>query len=254
MPQADLENSGKRTKALVALLLTFTAGFVDVVGYLALYQVFTANMTGNTVHFAINLLHSRWSDAILAGSIIATFVAGSIVGRGVIELGARNRIRRIASFTLLLEALLITLASLAPLHARVSDIKIGSLAALAFAMGLQTATLTRVGPLTIHTTFVTGMLNKFAQLLSHYLFLAYDRIRGSTRVSHAEKKARRQALFIFAIWAMYFFGAIAGTTLEGGFGVRALLIPVLLLAVAIAVDQVSPLSLREEQDQMEPGA
>jgi hypothetical protein len=29
-------------------------------------------------------------------------------------------------------------------------------------MGTQTATLTRIGPLTIHTTFVTGMLNKFA--------------------------------------------------------------------------------------------
>ena len=34
-------------------------------------------------------------------------------------------------------------------------------------MGLQTATVTRIRAPTVHTTFVTGMLNKLAQLISH---------------------------------------------------------------------------------------
>jgi uncharacterized membrane protein YoaK (UPF0700 family) len=254
MPQEDVAGSRTSTKAAVALLLTFSAGYVDVVGYLALYQVFTANMTGNTVHFAINLLHSRWQDAMLAGSMIPIFVTGSIVGRAIIEVGARNRIRRTASLTLLIEALLIGFASLAPPHARVPDIEIGCLAALAFAMGIQTAALTRIGPLTIHTTFVTGMLNKLAQLISHSVFLAYDRLHGEKRVIDAQKKVRRQAFFIFSIWLTYFVGAIAGTKTEGVLGLRALLIPIVLLAIAILADQVSPLSIREEKEQLESGA
>jgi uncharacterized membrane protein YoaK (UPF0700 family) len=252
MPQEYVAGS-QTMKAAVALLLTFAAGYVDVVGYLALYQVFTANMTGNTVHFAINLMHSRWQDAMLAGSMVPIFVAGSIIGRAIIEVGARNRIRRIASLTLLIEALLIGFASLAPPHARVPDIEIGCLAALAFAMGIQTAALTRIGPLTIHTTFVTGMLNKLAQLISHSMFLAYDRLRGEKRVIDAEKKVRRQAFFIFSIWLSYFVGAIVGTETEGVLGLRALFIPLVLLAIAILADQVSPLSIREEQEQIESG-
>jgi uncharacterized membrane protein YoaK (UPF0700 family) len=254
MSQEDAANSGTTTKAAVALLLTFVAGYVDIVGYLALYQVFTANMTGNTVHFASNLVHSRWQDALLAGSMIPIFVVGSVVGRAIIEVGARNRIRRIASLTLSIEALLIGFASLAPPRTSAPDIEIGCLAALAFAMGIQTAALTRIGPLTIHTTFVTGMLNKLAQLLSHSMFLAYDRVRGEKRVIDAQLKVRRQALFIFSIWLTYFVGAIVGTMTETDFGLRALLIPIVLLAIAILADQVSPLSIREEQEQLESGA
>jgi uncharacterized membrane protein YoaK (UPF0700 family) len=254
MSQEGAASSLTRTKAAVALLLTFAAGYVDVVGYLALYQVFTANMTGNTVHFAINLLHSHWQDAMLAGSMIPIFVAGSIVGRGIIEVGARNRIRRIGSLTFSVEALLIGFASLAPRHTSAPDIEIGCLAALAFAMGLQTAALTRIGPLTIHTTFVTGMLNKLAQLISHSMFLAYDRLRGENRVIAAQMKVRRHAFFIFSIWLAYFVGAIVGTKTEADFGRRALVIPIVLLAIAILADQVSPLSIREEQEQMEQGA
>jgi uncharacterized membrane protein YoaK (UPF0700 family) len=253
MSQAHIWSSQARVKAAVALLLTFVAGYVDIVGYLALYQVFTANMTGNTVHFASNIVHSKWADAILAGSMIVTFVVGSILGRAIIEAGARRGIRRIASAALLLEGILVGVAGLAPSQMHVFDVKIGCLAALAFAMGLQTAALTRIGPLTVHTTFVTGMLNKLAQLVSHYLFLAYDRMRGKQRAIEAERQTRRESLFMFSIWLAYFVGAIAGTRGETTLGLRALFIPAVLLGIAVAVDQLSPLSLREEREQMQPG-
>jgi hypothetical protein len=40
----------RRTKAVVALVLTFAAGYVDIVGLLTIYNLFTAHMTGTTVH------------------------------------------------------------------------------------------------------------------------------------------------------------------------------------------------------------
>ena len=113
MAQENLWQSPNRIKAALALLLTFVAGYVDVVGFLALYQVFAANMTGNTVHFADAIVRANWSQALLPGVTIALFVGGSIFGRSVIEIGARNHLRRVASIALLMEAVLIGFASLA---------------------------------------------------------------------------------------------------------------------------------------------
>ncbi len=97
------------------------------------------------------------------------------------------------------------------------------------------------------------MLNKLAQLISHSMFLAYDRLRGE-RVIDAQLKVRRRAFFIFSIWLTYLVGAIVGAMTEADFGLRSLFIPIVLLAIAILADQVSPLSIREEQEQMESGA
>jgi uncharacterized membrane protein YoaK (UPF0700 family) len=40
----------RHAKSIVALLLTFAAGNIDIVGYLAIYKILTAHMTGDTVH------------------------------------------------------------------------------------------------------------------------------------------------------------------------------------------------------------
>ncbi len=39
---------GNRGKIAMALSLTAVGGFVDAVGYIALFQIFTANMSGNS--------------------------------------------------------------------------------------------------------------------------------------------------------------------------------------------------------------
>jgi uncharacterized membrane protein YoaK (UPF0700 family) len=78
-------------------------------------------------------------------------------------------------------------------------------------------------------------------------------MRGSASATDLQKQAGRQAIFISSIWLAYFVGALAGTRTEATFGLRALFAPAVLLAAAVAVDQVSPLSLREEREQMEAG-
>ena len=123
------------TKGAVALLLTFAAGCVDIVGFLTLYHTFTAHMTGATVHLGQDLLQEHWGDAANAGCVIATFLLGSILGRTFIEVGARRHVRSVASATLLLEAALI--AAVAPLAADPSHPVpiVALLAMLAAAMG-----------------------------------------------------------------------------------------------------------------------
>ena len=237
------------TKNAVAMVLSFAAGSVDAIGYIAIYKLFAANMTGNTVHLAQNSVQTNLAEAVKAAAVIAAFLFGSLIGRTIIEIGSRVKVRSIASATLLLEAALI--AAVVPLggsHPDRSGAVLGLFALLAAAMGIQTATLTRIGSLTVHTTFVTGMLNKLAQLLTEGLFLTYDLNRGR-QVKKVRRHVFTEAGFIFSIWLLYLIGAGSGTWLQSAWGVRALLLPAGAICAVILVDQAAPLSLEEERDQ-----
>jgi len=121
-------------------------------------------------------------------------------------------------------------------------------------MGLQTATLTGIGPLTVHTTFVTGMINKLAQLVSHIAFRLVDSLRLSEPANADDTNANldvSMAIFLLAIWVFYVAGAALGTASFQTWGVRSLFIAVALLFLVLAVDQFHPLSIEEEKEQSE---
>jgi uncharacterized membrane protein YoaK (UPF0700 family) len=247
-----------RIKIAVALLLTLASGLVDIVGYLGIFRLFTANMTGTTVQLARNAVSGNWAAAWAAAAVVASFFVGSVLGRALIQVSSRMQLRRAASVTLVLEAVLVCGTAYWAVDRRLAlasaiqrDLLLSILAA---SMGLQTATLTGIGPLTVHTTFVTGMLNKLAQFASRIAFRAYDFVRlGSSDVetSLAQKNDKQEALFVFLIWFFYLGGAAAGSWLYQPWGLRTLYLGVLLLLPVIAIDQFHPLSFEEEKEQSE---
>ena len=243
------------TKNAVALVLSFAAGCVDAIGYVAIYKIFAANMTGNTVQLARTSVQTDLAEAAKAAAVLAAFLLGSLIGRSIIEIGSRTKVRSIASATLLLEAALI--AAVVPLggsHPDRSGAVLGLFALLAAAMGIQTATLTGIGPLTVHTTFVTGMVNKTAQLISRIMFRAYD-LRRSASANAAGRRDQKDevemTLFLSGVWLCYIVGAAAGTWSFAFLGLRTLFIAVALLAIALITDQFRPLSVLEEIEQSE---
>jgi uncharacterized membrane protein YoaK (UPF0700 family) len=249
-------------KVAVALVLTFVAGLVDIVGFLGVYRLFTAHVTGTTVHLGQDIVLGKRTDVIAAFAIVLTFFLGSVMGRAIIEAGARRRFRNIASVTLAIEATMIAFVAASNMASRhVGAVLVSGVAhiylyvaLLATAMGVQTATLTGVGPLTVHTTFVTGMINKLAQLVSRILFRGYDflRGRGDTPEKRTEQSAEsRQAIFISVIWVCYLAGAVGGTASYIRWGFRALFVAVVGLTVGIATDLIMPLSVAEEREQSE---
>ncbi len=233
-------------KAGVALALTFAAGCVDIVGFLSLYQTFTAHMTGVTVHLGEDLTVAKGRDAVVLALTLVAFVLGSVVGRTTIEAGLRKKVRSAAAAALMLEfVLLVTVGA----GGTTAQWHLPMILLLAAAMGVQTATLTRVGPLTIHTTFITGMLNKLAQLLSNALFLGYDEARGRHERSCLRPQVHRQALFIFLIWVLYLGGAVVGSATQSLWGVRALFVAAGAVLAVTIFDQVNPMAIQEEKDQ-----
>jgi uncharacterized membrane protein YoaK (UPF0700 family) len=253
--QAAVQSRHSKVKSAVAIMLTFGAGMVDIVGYIAVYHWFVAHMTGNTVHLGNQIVTGKWDDAAKAALVIFSFVLGSVVGRAVIEAGARKRQRTIASVTLLAEAVLICAfiwlkGVMFASQAIPLPILLLLLALLAAAMGLQTATLTKIGPLTIHTTFVTGMLNKFAEAISEWFFYLYDHLKSThSWRGWTQHRAFRNAGFMALIWFSYMFGAVAGTWMYPHWNAWVLSLPVGLLLISLGIDQWQPLSIEEEKEQ-----
>lgn len=255
--QGAVQSRRSRVKAMVALMLTFGSGIVDIVGYIAVYHWFVAHMTGNTVHLGNQLVTGRWDDAAKAATVIFAFILGSVFGRAIVEAGARKRQRNIASITLLAEAVLILAfiwlkAVVFPSQEIPLPMLLVLLALLAAAMGLQTATLTKIGPLTIHTTFVTGMLNKFAEAISEWFFWVYDhfRSRQSWR-GLTQHRAFRNAGLMALIWFSYMLGSVLGTWMYPRWNAWILSLPVVLLIIALAIDQWQPLAIEEEKEQIQ---
>jgi uncharacterized membrane protein YoaK (UPF0700 family) len=251
-------------KIAVALVLTFVSGLVDIVGFLGVYRLFTAHLTGTTVHLGQSLVLRNRTDAMAALAIVAAFFFGSVAGRAIIEVGGRRKFRNIASVTLAIEAAMIAFVAESNLPSEhVGALLISSLshihlylyvAILAGAMGVQTATVTGVGPLTVHTTFVTGMVNKLAQLVSRISFRTYDFLRGQRDTPERRKEQStesQQAIFVFSIWVVYLLGAAGGTASYVKWGFRALFVAIAGLVLGIATDLVRPLSVAEEREQAE---
>ncbi|MGE5055893.1 MAG: YoaK family protein [Acidobacteriota bacterium] len=249
------QTARSKVKSGVSLMLTFSAGMVDIVGYIGVYHWFVAHMTGDTVHLGNQLATGKWSDAEKAGTIIGSFILGSILGRAVIEAGARKQQRAVASVTLLAEAALIfTFICIRSFAVSAGAIPVATLlvllALLAGAMGLQTATLTKIGPLTIHTTFVTGMLNKFAEAISEWFFWLYDeRKTGKAWQESTQHRAFRNARFMALIWFSYMLGSLFGTWTYSHWTVWVLYVPVAILLISAGIDQWRPLAIEEEKEQ-----
>ena len=251
---------GARGKVVLALVLTTVGGFVDAVGYIALFQVFTANMSGNSIHIGMSLSQRDWSDLLRPFCAVIFYVVGMLVTRIAIEIAGRTGVTRIASFTFALEAVLLVgfahasprmhLGQLVQLH---SPAYFAFVAMLSFAMGVQTATLTNFGALNIYTTFVTGTLTKMTESVTRALFWAWDVLRQSG-IGHivrdaAEQKDVREGMMLALVWLAYVAGAALGAVAKARWELRALYFPVALLAILVILDRFLALDVEEERRQ-----
>ena len=250
---------GPGGRVAISLCLTAVGGFVDAVGYIALFQIFTANMSGNSIHIGLLLSQQSWNGMARFACAVAAYVSGMVLTRITVEAGARAGVRRIAMVTLAVEAALLALFA----HARpamhlgeVVDQRSTAyfllIALLAFAMGVQTATLTRVGTLTVYTTFVTGTLTKFTESFTRALFWVYDAWQSgiSDLVRHAPgQRDMRETAMLASTWMCYVVGAASGALLKSRWELRALYLPVCVLVLFIVVDYFRPLAVEEEKAQ-----
>lgn len=222
-----------RVRSRLAFTLGTVAGFVDGVGFLALFGLFITHMSGNSTHLGVGIGTGVWSDAIAYGYPIVVFVLAVAVGALLVESLLRHDVRSSLAVLLGVEAaLLVALQALGAWLDPSDDLVRNTapffvLAGVAVtAMGLQSATLRRVGGMTVHTTFITGMLTSVGVELA-----TVARAGPGVERSQAHHRLR----LVGGVWFAYLAGAVAGAFLHRHLRLWALAIPTAALVVSAVV-------------------
>jgi uncharacterized membrane protein YoaK (UPF0700 family) len=158
--------AGSPSPGLWALLitLTFATGLVDAVTYLGVGHVFVANMTGNVVLLGFALSGATGLSAAGALTGLAGFLVGAVAGgRWAVASSRRRRLwlsSASAAQTVLVSASVV--ATVAGALRPDGPSRLVLLALLGTAMGVQSATVRRLGILDLTTTVLTQTLTGLA--------------------------------------------------------------------------------------------
>jgi len=199
--------------------LSLAAGCVDAISFLRFGEVFTANMTGNTVLLGIAIASRLGSlpNSLGIGSPLLA-IAAFIVGASATLPAFRNGFdARLAARVVLAEALMVALAGFAFAAFHGEFVVPLCIALVSLAMGAQSIVASKAGIPGISTTYVTGTL-----------ITAVTRLFARGRHDERSRDVERDAL----AWLAYLCGAGMGTLLLIVFH-RAALLPAAILLVVL---------------------
>lgn len=212
----------------LAAILAFTAGEVDVSGYLGLRQ-FTSHMSGTTASLAAALAANTPEVLTKTGVVLLSFLCGAVACALLVNFSRRREREGQFALPLLLEAILLLIA--AALGNMRHTAVLPTLGILAFAMGLQNAIITKISDAEIRTTHVTGMVTDIGIEVGRALYWNRNQTLERVRV-----RPERLAVLVLLVLAFFIGGLIAASTF---YRFRfAILIP---LAVFLGALTISPL-------------
>ena len=145
-----------QTAMWLSLGLTFVGGYGDAASFV-LARTFTGHVTGNFVLAAIAVAAHEWRAALGHLSAIVTFLIGIFLSVLIVR-----PLKRWLSWPLLptimgMEVILIVAASLALSFDAAHGVQIFVIS-VSLALGLQNGAFRRAGGITVHTTYLTGMI------------------------------------------------------------------------------------------------
>ncbi|MGH7902436.1 MAG: YoaK family protein, partial [Thermodesulfobacteriota bacterium] len=237
------------------LLLTWVGGSVDAICFLALYHMFVAHMSGNSASLGAFLGQGQWKFSLLHFFPIPLFIFGIVVGRIIYEHSTRSGFRYSLALILGLEVTLLSLfmifgnkMSQEGLLDPDSALGFYLLASLpVMSMGLQNSTIRSIGSFSLHTTYITGVLNSLAEEGVKYLYWVYDSTRGNPMKSLTEiirvsprNDSFMKTLLSFNVWVAYIFGAVLGSFAKNWWSLSSLALPICVLMFLIIFYLIKP--------------
>jgi uncharacterized membrane protein YoaK (UPF0700 family) len=212
-------------------ILSTTAGAVDVIGFLVFGGLFTAHVTGNLAIVAAHFVTGGFGQV---GPILAVPVFIAALGVAVLLFGEiANKDKSQRALLVIHAALLAGCLGLAfgfgPFRNAASPVAVlaGMLAVAAMATQNALVKLTLV-----KSPSTTAMTTNTAQLVVDVAAL----LRGAQDPDKLGE-TRPRARLTFLCLAGFVGGCVAGAVLELRFGVRALVLPVTLAAIAIPLGE-----------------
>ena len=215
------------TDACLSLGLAFVGGYGDAASF-ALAKTFTGHVTGNLVLAAIAVAANDWRATLGPFSAIVTFFIGIFLSVLIVR-----PLKAWSSWPLLptikgIEVILIVAASLALSSGLAHGVGIFVIF-LSLALGLQNGAFRRVGGISVHTTYLTGMITS--------LILTEAEQYASEEVPHDVRAHDPKIQLPCGIWIAFALGAGTGAAMVFHFGALEMLGAALLL-IAVALREV----------------
>lgn len=200
---------------ITIMLLCALSGVIDVLGYIGLSHVFTANMTGNIVLLGIGIGDAR--QAVLSNAAIA--LAGFVIGIAATVLVQKKNgtSRNILFWEFILLLLVAAMILSIPISGGLSSV---ILLLLSTAMGMQTIAGRNLKIAGLSSTVLTSTLAAFVEGLIGI---------GKTKKLSLDTYLRGGAILLYLV------GAAAGSFSERIIGLNTIWLGVVLLAIILLI-------------------
>jgi uncharacterized membrane protein YoaK (UPF0700 family) len=217
----------RHTDAWLSLGLAFVGGYGDAASFV-LAKTFTGHVTGNLVLAAIAVAAHDWRVTLGPLSAIVTFLIGIFLSVLIVW-----PLKVWSSWPLLptimgIEVILIVTASFALSSGLAHGVGIFVIL-LSLALGLQNGTFRRVGGISVHTTYLTGMITSLISTEAEQY--------ASEEVPRDVRAHDPKIELLCGIWIAFVLGA--GTGAAMGFHFKALgILGAALLLIPLALREV----------------
>jgi uncharacterized membrane protein YoaK (UPF0700 family) len=211
----------------VASLLSFVAGLVNVVGFLAV-QKLTTNVTGHFAFFVDEFFKLNLLQAFIYCSYILFFLFGSFVSNFIVEMISRKSERFIYIVPVSLECLILFVVGLAGKNMIVQHPDLIA-CSLLFSMGLQNSLVTQISNSVVRTTHLTGLFTDLGIELSQLFFYKY---------TDQKKKLFASIRLRITIISFFFIGGIAGGVFYSKISIHSLFIGAAALFTGMIYDEI----------------
>jgi uncharacterized membrane protein YoaK (UPF0700 family) len=224
-----------RKNGILAAYLAMTGGYVNSAGFLLL-GIFTSHVTGNVGHLGVDIAHRDLGSALGALAMIGAFFGGAVVASVVLESAAFRARANAYGAALALEAALLVVFLLLPEVSLDQSYHASEAALICSAMGLQNSLVTRLSGAVVRTTHLTGVMTDLGIEVARWL--RWGRASLAQRfgvrlvLGGVERPAVAKIRLLSIIVTAFGLGAVLGAWAADRLRYRALLVPVVGLALA----------------------
>jgi len=211
----------------IASLLSFIAGIVNVVGFLAVQRL-TTNVTGHFAYFMEEVVKLNFWQGFVYFLYILFFFLGSFFSNFIIELISRRSERYMYSVPVVIECIILfAMGSFS--SGLIAEHPDAIAFSLLFAMGLQNSLVTTISNANVRTTHLTGLFTDLGIELSQLFFFKSEE---NKKVLLSSVKLR------LTIISFFFFGGIVGGFAYAEIGITILTLSAGLLLLGLVYDSI----------------
>jgi len=183
----------------LAIVLSFVAGIVNVVGFLALSQL-TTNVTGHFALFINDVSNFHFWRGTIYFAYIGSFFLGSFVSNFLMEISRKNKSLNVFVYPIAIESLILLGIAIWSGFQTLGSVDVLA-CLLLFSMGLQNSYVTKISNTVVRTTHLTGLFTDLGIETSQLFFSENHPNR---------KKLKSKIQLRVSIISFFFLGGLVG--------------------------------------------